>query len=398
MLTQRSALTDGVVGASLVCALLVTFALDRSAPEVEPEPVGTGEVDVFVEPAEPPRPLLLAVTPPKYDDMGALLRKLGSGGEGYAFDNIEMEAFEEPGGLSKYDVIFFTCGLNPRHWFEDRSLGGADRPGINVAPIRESVYAKVRSTLRGFVEKGGTLYASDWRLIDLDLCFPELVEDGLEDVKGDAQTVNAEVVEPALVSRLGSTVDLKFDLGGWYPARISARDATVYLRGNYTSGQGRRRVSAPLLVKVPFGDGTIIFTSFHNEKINSDVETKLLEFLVFESLLARESAKLRKVMVSGGLSPQKSDILSTSAGAPSRSLVYKNSRRGRLVFALGFNNEGARLRLTVTGPSGKEVVKEGATSFTVDVPDAEAGDWTYKVSAVKLPYANFPYNLTVGDD
>lgn len=391
----RSQLTDASVCASLICALVIVVALDRRnpAPSTPPIPVPVPEE----EPAIPPRPPLLAVTPPKYDDMGALLRKLGEGGKGYAFDQIQMEDFEDSSKLAKYDVIFWTCGFNPKHWFEEKVLGVAERPGVNVAPINESVYRKVREAVRSFVEKGGTLYASDWRYLDLRLCFPELIGDEAVP-EGDDQTLTAEVLEPALVKRLGSTVDLKFDLPGWYPAQIlPTREATIYLKGTFTTGKGRRNATSPLLVKMPFGQGTIIYTSFHNEKINSAVETNLLEFLVFESILAKESTKLRKVMVSGGFSPQKSDLLNAQPGTQSQSLVYKNARKGKLAFALSFNNEGARLKLTVKGPSGKPIEKEGGTSFTINVPDAEPGDWTYTVSALSIPYPKFPFNVIVGD-
>ncbi|MGE3818842.1 MAG: hypothetical protein AB7I30_05360 [Isosphaeraceae bacterium] len=393
----RSLLTDSAVSASLICALLIVVMIDRASPgKPKSGPNQEEVVTVVEEPAQPPRPPVLGVTPPKYDDMGKLLSKLGEGGRGYAFDQIPMEDFEATERLAKYDVIFWTCGVNPRHWFEDRVIGAAERPGVNTAAIREEVYSKVKESVRSFVSKGGTLYASDWRFLDLRLCFPELVGD--DDVaEGDAQTLQAEVVEPTLINRLGSTVELKFDLNGWFPAQIDAREATVYLRGAYTTRQGRRTVRAPLLVKVPFGQGTIIFTAFHNEKINSEVETKLLEFLVFDSVLAKESAKLRKVIVSGGFSPQRTDILNASSGAQAETLTYQNTRRGKLVFALSFNNEGAKLRMTVKGPQGKSHVKEGGTSFTVEVPDAEPGEWTYTVTALSVPYAKFPYSVIVGD-
>ena len=71
---------------------------------------------------------------------------------------------------------------------------------------------------------------------------------------------------------------------------IRKRQATFYLRGNYRPKTGGERVTAPLLAKVPFGRGTIIFTSFHNEKVNSELETKLLKFLVFAAVTAKETA------------------------------------------------------------------------------------------------------------
>ena len=66
--------------------------------------------------------------------------------------------------------------------------------------------------------------------------------------------------------------------------------------------------------------------------------------------------------------------------------------------SLGFANQGARLRLSVRGPDGKAREQEGTSTLTVDVPDAAPGDWTYTVIALKVPYPNFPFTLTVGGD
>ena len=126
-------------------------------------------------------------------------------------------------------------------------------------------------------------------------CFPELF-DGDDIVEGAAQTLQADVVDDGLREHLGtSKVELKFDLPGWKPARFAAEKATFYLRGEYRAKTGGDRVTAPLLVRVPFEHGTIIFTSFHNEKVNSELETKLLRFLVFAAVTAKETAAAEKI-------------------------------------------------------------------------------------------------------
>ena len=35
--------------------------------------------------------------------------------------------------------------------------------------------------------------------------------------------------------------------------------------------------------------------------------------------------------------------------------------------------------------------------FGFEIPNAPAGDWQYTVTALELPYANFPFTLTVGE-
>jgi hypothetical protein len=66
-----------------------------------------------------------------------------------------------------------------------------------------------------------------------------------------------------------------------------------------------------------------------------------------------------------------------------------------LQFVLGFQDQGARLKLIVVGPDGKSVEKEGTTTLSVDVP-AATGDWKYTVTALKVPSENFPFTVTVG--
>ncbi|MGO9920253.1 MAG: hypothetical protein ACLQIB_36880 [Isosphaeraceae bacterium] len=255
---------------------------------------------------------------------------------------------------------------------------------------------RVKESLRTFVARGGTLYASDWRLNLIQYSFPELF-DGQDIVTGAAQTITAEVVDPGLRDVLGPTAELRFDLPGWYPAGLSREQVTIYLRGSYrTNNGGGSRAVAPLLVKALFERGTIIFTSFHNEKVNSELETKLLRFLVFAAVTAKETAQAQKTMIAGGFSPQKQDLLSASPETPSVTKTYTNAKRGRLQFVLSFADQGARLQLSVRSPEGRSYEQEGGSTFTIDVDNAEPGDWTYKVTAEKIPYPNFPFTLTIG--
>ena len=229
----------------------------------------------------------------------------------------------------------------------------------------------------------------------LEKCFPELFG-GNNLPPGAAQTLTAEVMDPGLRDLLGPTVDLKFDLPSWLPAGFKGERVTVYLQGRYRVTGEDSAVMAPLLIKVPFEQGTIIFTSFHNEKNNGELEIKLLQFLVFAAVTAKETAEAQKMMISGGFSPQKQNLLSASADAQSVTQIYTNSKRGPLRFALSFANQGALLKLAVRGPDGRTYEQQGEFTFTVDVPDAAAGDWSYTVTAQKVPYPNFPFTLTVG--
>ena len=157
-------------------------------------------------------------------------------------------------------------------------------------------------------------------------------------------------------------MDLNFNLSGWKPAHFLDPKTTVFLRGEYQTGECDH-TEAPLLVKFPVGKGTVIFTSFHNEKQNSQKEEKLLRFLVFSAITAKEEALVAKIMVSGGFSPAKKTLLSHSSGEPTITQTYRNTKPGRLQFALGLANEGARLRFRIVSPNGQQYEKETRTTL-----------------------------------
>ncbi|MFO0901513.1 MAG: hypothetical protein U0939_00855 [Pirellulales bacterium] len=383
------------LGLALLCVFFVDWALGLGRPRNGEGPSGGVQVKQVEQTKEeetttPVKRLRLAVTPAHFDDMGRLLRELG---EGYAYDEIPLDALLDLEQLQPYDVVFLTCGGSPEHWLGE-AVGVGNR-NSRVYTIKPDVGERLRKTLRAYVENGGTLYASDWRFQELLIAFPDLV-DRSSVVVGGEQRLDAEVVDEGLRDLLGSTVPLNFDQPGWYPAAFRSTDLKSYLHGDYQTNDGGRR-SAPLLVRLPVGRGSILYTAFHNESVNSEIETKLLKYLVFTTVTAREQSKVTQTLVQGGFSPQKQNLLSTSASNPTVTNVYRNAKQSDLKFVLAFENQGATLRLRVEAPDGSEfAVREGTSTLQVDVPAASAGDWKYTVTALKVPYENFPFTLTVG--
>lgn len=388
---------DVAAAAGLLAALAAVWMLDTGAT---PREAGELKTDV-VEEAAPSsadssapvaaRALRLAVIPPDHDDMGRLLRALGSG---YQYSQIPMEALLEPGELEKYDVVFATCGGVPDSWL-GRRIGNAERGSAGVYFARRAVANRLNRALRGFVGRGGTLYASDWQFQVLDIAFPEFI-DPSKRAKGEVQTVLAEVIDQGLIRRLGTTVQLRFDQKGWYPAAFKDSEAIPYLRGKFTTVDGQQMTGA-LLVKLPFENGNVIFTSFHNEKQNTQTEQELLRYLVFATVTAREEANVRRTMVRGGFSPKERNLLSASADSQPVTQEFECRRAGPLQLVLGFEQPGARLRLTVTGPGGVKHEQEGTGTFRIDIPDAQPGTWRYTITPLEVPFANYPFTLTIGE-
>ena len=76
--------------------------------------------------------------------------------------------------------------------------------------------------------------------------------------------------------------------------------------------------------------------------------------------------------------------------------TYEHTRSGGLVFTLGFEARGAKLRLEVDSPDGRHLMKDGGSTLTIDVPDAVPGTWKYTAKPDSLPYPNFPFTMSVG--
>ena len=386
-----SVAVDSILAVCLIGAIAVVYAVDR----VTPEPVGPKDGIDFVEETNtepetnvPKSSLRLAVTPPEFDDMGKLLDQLG---KGYRYTSIELDDLVDEKVLAKYDVVFVTCGTVPDYWLGE-VLEEGPRNTI-VREMKDDIGRQLQEKLRFFVRGGGTLYASDWRFDFVRLAFPELVDQSSDEV-GMAQEVDATVVDDGLRELIGNNIQLRFDLGSWYPAIFAVKDVKIYLEGRFQTTDGTYR-SAPLLVRVPFGEGAIVFTSFHNEKQNSESELSLLKYLVFATVTARLESQVAETMLKGGFSPQKQNLLTTSSGEPSVTKTYHCTKAGHLQFVLAFEDQGATLGLSVLGPNGQKHDKEGASTLRIDITDAEIGDWQYTITAHQVPYQNFPFTLTV---
>jgi hypothetical protein len=387
-------LIDVVGGGALVFLLLVVIGFDkwtswraRSAVEA---PAGPNTLEVRnvtatanQAPTEQKKLRIAVLTDPVrnpfnnnqmvWDDMGSLLEQLG---EGYKHDALRTsDVLANPKKLDDYDVLFFTC-----------------------APKGQ----ELRDALVSFVSRGGILYASDWRYDAVANAFPDMVDASVRGsgVKG---TVNAEVVDAGLREIIGPTIHLNFDLPEWKTAAFGGPRVTVLIKGKYqkmripTDQVGTPAV-APLLVRFPVGrGGQVIFTSFHNEKQTSETEKKLLEYLVFTMMTAKVEADLQSHITEGGFAPQRSNLLSTPKNNPEVTQKFQNAKVGPLRIALGFRNEGARLKLHLRSPDGGHYTWEGTSTVVLEVPHAAAGEWSCTITALSLPYENFPFVVTVGE-
>lgn len=313
-----------------------------------------------------PKPLKLAVTPFVHDDVGSLLKTMGPG---YRYTTLQKEDIFALPVLRNFDVVFLTC---------------AD---IFVQDYQAAL------PLRRYVEGGGTLYASDLRGELVAAAFPEFRRT-LPLLPGVAQSVEAQVVDAGLEAYLGrKAIPLAFDVPNWRPAAFDASKATVCLKGTYRNLKGDV-ATAPLLVKFRAGKGTVVFTSFHHSKNDGAIVQKLLEYLVFSSVAARSEARVKELMLRSQFAAEDLRPAFVSPGKNAEGTCRHQG--GALQIALGFENQGAKLKLTLRSPSGKMVEHEDQGLYLIELPNAEAGVWHYTVTPIEVPNANFAILVAVG--
>ena len=108
-------------------------------------------------------------------------------------------------------------------------------------------------------------------------------------------------------------VPLEFNLDQWRTAAFGGERVKVLMKAKYITQQ-EKRSETPLLVKFGFDKGTVIFTSFHNAAQNSELERKLLQYLVFTAVTVQVEAELLKHMIAAGFVPLETRRLGVSSG------------------------------------------------------------------------------------
>jgi hypothetical protein len=407
---SQTLLIDIGVAAALGVALLVVFLVDRiSAPDAG----GNGSTlpHKITDPSQTAqiKPLRLGVTnvTGQFDDMAQLLREMGAEKDGplpeidpktnsfksiagFRTTRLANEDLVRPNLENDFEVLFLAC-----------------------SPVEKRDIEIIRNAgprLRQFVENGGTIYASDWRLPYVATAFPEFYDEkALLPGRSTPPTdpIRAKILDKGLKEVLGPEVEISFDLNEWRPAAFKRHMVTVYMTGSYEAMRpaGMKVTDAPLLVKfsppkkpgATKAPGVIIFTSFHNAK-QGKVGPKLLRYLVFHTVTARVEAEERAKIAEQGFEAKSSSLVSASAEDPKVTRKYQSQKKGKLMFNLAFNpQEGVKMRLRVKAPDGRFAEGERATSFTIEVPDAPVGEWEYTVTAVGLSNPNFPFTVTVAE-
>ena len=297
----------------------------------------------------------LFVTDAGYDNIGTILSALG---EGYEIINIPLNRSHMLEVLGEGDVIFINCSSGC-----------------------ESVARKWSSHLQKFVTSGGSIYVSDWAGSFLEAAFPEFI--GF-DRSGQPGMVSALVTDDGLAETLGGEITLNFDMGNWWRINRVSNDVKVHIQAN----------GMPLLVSFKVGAGHVIYTCFHNRAQVSEVEAKLLQYLVFKPILSLEAEFALDHIREREFMPTKELYASmpSKVMSPERQFPIDIDSPKTILCIISWKGN-AHIKASLQNPEGETVLELASESSPLKLEyfGDTCGKWIVRVNAPFTPYDNFPY-------
>lgn len=303
----------------------------------------------------------LIVVPGSYDDLGAILKKLG-----YKYQEVgSVDDLSKSNLLKNCKAVFVACGADL----------SADNKTIKV--------------LREYVKSGGAIYASDLASSLIETLFPKIA---LFDSSGYDDGIKVDVVDPGLAEIIGKKMNIHHD-SEVHGVESVSRDVKVLIRGPRDDDSDDEY---PYLITFNYGDGLVIYTVFHNSEQTSATEKKLLNYLIFRPIMSGAASKAAQLVQAQMATPGKEIFASINPGETSARYGVNVTSPINLLFVLSWE-ENATLGMQVWDPSDK-LVKDGAAGkspLTIEVPASQTGAWTCAVKGQTIPHRNFPYVLTI---
>ncbi|MCL2234943.1 MAG: hypothetical protein FWB98_00690 [Defluviitaleaceae bacterium] len=222
------------------------YVIGLASPPADQDQGGSRLLPPEPLPPEERNPDLLpiGVTHASFDDVGQILHFFGGG---INFSLVGSQELNNIDTLREFYAVFLNCGSSD----------------MNSRVLREFVYG------------GGIVYASDLVSSALTEAFPQAFS--TSSVSASQTVRRAEIVHESLAAHMRTeNLDVVFNMGGWDLATYLNQDATVYIRG-YVPGYG----VSPLAFSFQYGEGTVFFTSFHNNAQATSDMVNFVEYLVF---------------------------------------------------------------------------------------------------------------------
>jgi hypothetical protein len=211
--------------------------------------------------------------------------------------------------------------------------------------------------------------------------------------------VHGRIINPGLQEFLGGLkeIDLHYDTHWHGIKKIKKRDGPdavlEYMRG---LRQGNPEDEA-LLVSFHYGEGFVIYTTFHNSKQISDIELRLLQYLVLRPLMESKTFESNTIIVQNAFTPTKEVVGSLQVGQESQIYTFPTNKECDLKFIFNWKGK-ATVKASIFDPTGKSIVDANIrTSPKIfDISKAMTGKWTFKLKIVDAPLTNFPFVINVG--
>jgi len=191
-----------------------------------------------------------------YDDIGQILTDMSLTYTSFSYNPGGHYSLENITAMREFDILFIPCGS-------------------------EADYASstVISNVELYVQEGGVIYGSDWAMNIINGSFPGKIN-FLEYDGTSSWSNNSYIVDDALRQYLSkSLIDIFYDLGSWCVIDSVASDVMTLIRGEVHTYSGTLP-DKPLSVRFPYGLGTVIYTTFHNEaQVTADIEMVLTYYI-----------------------------------------------------------------------------------------------------------------------
>lgn len=224
----------------------------------------------------------IATTPAGFDNIGALLA-----GFGYNVETISTSQLNDLSVLQTFDIVAVNCAT-----------------GLSFTA------EQARETIQDYISQGGKLYTSDYAYIFVKQSFPDHITFPENPTSGHAQVTTAMISDNGLKEFLGTeNVSVNFNLSDWVVIENLPSQTMELVRGDVTTSLSSGKlsveeitnreqrhahsgdpgntvldaVSRPLAARFEYGDGVVVFTSFHNQAQADDQLKFTLEyFTIFD--------------------------------------------------------------------------------------------------------------------
>ena len=370
--------------------------------DAEPLPIDAGhawwQIDKFVtyEPSD------ILVSDAGYDDFASILdgmmwnyRLIDA--EEFADPSLGVDPVNYPLDPKDYSVFFANCSL-----------------GTNG--VSDGAAAAVKKWVE---TDGGSLYASDWAYSIVEKAWPDKIAFNADPKSGKAGDVTADIWDEGLAWWMNPddppwTVDLSYDLDQWALPIVTADDVWDLL---YGVAPGETEES-PLASYFDAGEGSVLFTTFHNEAQISDTQWSLLEYFALLPYLDDYVDGMDEYADSQlpGYEEDQEWLGTINEGDTSPSHEFDTGVGSTAILIDG--SEDATMKVEITAPDGTRVygeAKGGDTTPTVvriprgaksapvaaglkSMPRAAAtptGMWSIKINGLDVNDANAPYAVKV---